>query len=65
MRGLRTPMDQLQANGRVATTLAERFAAISKELEDIATVCHRKKRSRTTHVMPGHQATVAFQNSVR
>jgi tetratricopeptide (TPR) repeat protein len=37
MRGLRTPMDQLRANGRVATTLAERFVAISKELEDIAT----------------------------
>jgi len=37
MRGLHTPMDQLRANGRVAKVLAERFVAIGKELEDIAT----------------------------
>lgn len=40
MRGLRTPMDQLRVNGRVGKMLAERFLAISKELEDIATSAH-------------------------
>jgi CHAT domain-containing protein len=37
MRGLRIPMDQLRESGHTAAALAERFVAVSEELENIAT----------------------------
>jgi hypothetical protein len=62
MRGLRTPMDQLRASEH--GMLAERFVAISNELENIATSAQRSHKTKAANA-PGSGERDSFRQMIK
>jgi CHAT domain-containing protein len=63
MRGLRMPIDQLWASDDA--TLAERYVAISRELEDITTSGEAPEMDPRKHVQDDHQHPDSFSRMMK